>query len=203
MCDSNPNRRTPVEVPLPKGSRSGAFLAVIVIILVCFGFEFVAMLVVKAPEFFGNYAWLLVAFLVNLFLFMPLYGIIGPIVETRRLKRVCTVRVKGKLVGYAEKYVDNYDRETRSGDSYYEYAPKYEIYINDRYEIRTINDFTRGKGDPRMLELLANPDGYEIIPADGKMSYSGRASIKSGIILLVIYVVIAVAGLIFFSPSLF
>ena len=65
------------------------------------------------------------------------------------------------------------------------------------FEIRTLNDFTRSKKAPRTLALLANPNGYEIMPATGKMSYSGRQSVKTGIIMLIIYAAVG-AGICFF-----
>jgi len=46
------------------------------------------------------------------------------------------------------------------------YAPKYEIFINNRYEIRTLDDFRANKDFAEEIDLLANPDGYEIITAE-------------------------------------
>ncbi len=197
MQNYNNNPHNAIEVPLPK--RRISYVGIFIFILILIGLVFAAMESVKNPEFYEKYGNAVKLSFVFLLLYGPVAGIISPFVETSRLKRVCTVRTGGTLVGYASQYVNNYDDETHTGESYYKYAPKYEIYINGHFEIRTLNDFTRSRSSPGTIALLANPDGYEIIPINGKMSYSNRQSVKAGIALLVIYGIIIAGLAIFFS----
>ena len=88
--------------------------------------------------------------------------IVGGVMEDRRLKRVCTVPVTGHLVGYDTKIVRVHRRY--GPDTYYNtYAPKYEIFINNRYDIRTLDNYKKSSNFLQQRNLLANPDGYEII----------------------------------------
>lgn len=87
--------------------------------------------------------------------------IFGSKLERHRSMRVCKTQVKGRLVGFEQQR-----RSGKKGHRYYVYAPKYEMFVNNRYEIRTINMFDRIQrewGDE--INLLVNPDGYEAIPA--------------------------------------
>lgn len=83
-------------------------------------------------------------------------------IEDKRLKSVCTAEVTGHLVGYDSKIV-RVHRKHGPNISYTVYAPKYEIFINNRYEIRTLDDYKKNQNFRQQVELLANPDGYEII----------------------------------------
>ena len=198
--NNNPNNpHNAIEVPIPR--RRTPFWRMLAFIIVLFGLILAAMAAVKSPYVFEKYGNNIKLAFIALFLFEPVIGIIYPFVETARLKRVCTERAGGTLVGYASEYVRDYNDETQSDRSYYKYAPKYEIYINGHFEIRTLNDFTRSKSSPRTIALLANPNGYEIIPTAGKMSYSNKQSVKSGITLLIIFALI-LAALAFFLPGL-
>ncbi len=187
-----------IEVPIQSRTSGGRILLnIIVFLLIIAGGILVALKAVKDREFFETYRIQIISGFAVLVLWLPLTGIVSPFFENSRLKRICTVRTTGTLVGYAEKYIRDYDQENSRSESYYEYAPKYEIYINGHYEIRTMNDFTRNKGCPKTRELLVNPDGYEIMSADGRMSRSQKASIKAGIGLLLIIAIIAVAVILF------
>ena len=198
--NNNPsNPHNAIEVPIPR--RRTPFWRILAFMLVLIGLVLAAIEAVKNPDFFEQYGNNIKLAFVCLLLYGPVTGIIYPFIETARLKRVCTERAGGTLVDYASEYVRDYDDETKSDRSYYKYAPKYEIYINGHFEIRTLNDFTRSKSSPRTIALLANPNGYEIIPATGKMSYSNKQSVKAGITLLIIFALI-LAALAFFLPGL-
>ena len=188
------NPHNAIEVTLPKERISAFFILLLVCVLI--GIVLLMLAGVKKPEILPEYGPPVFIGIAVLMLYGPVMGIIHPFIETSRLRRVCTERVAGTLVGHASQYIRDYDDENHRDNSYYKYAPKYEIYINGHFEIRTLNDFTRSKSDPRTLALLANPNGYEIMPATRKMSYSGRQSIKAGIIMLIIYAVVG-AGICF------
>ena len=187
------NPHNAVEVPIPNEKTS--FGGILVFIFVLFGLILAAIAVVKNPYFAEKYGKFVGFAFIALFFFEPVIGIISPFIEMAKLKRVCTEKVTGTLVSYAAIYI----RGTQNRDGYDKYAPKYEIYINGRLEIRTLNDFTTSKNSPKTMELLANPKGYEIIPANGKMSYSGKESVKAGITLCIIIGLIF-AAIAFFSP---
>lgn len=199
--DNLRNINNAVEVPIPRASRFGAFVGTLFFALLLCGLVFGAFMSVKNPDSFQDYRPYITYGFCSIFVLMPVYSIVGPLMEQSRLKRVCKVRVTGTLVGYASEYVNNYDPETQRGESYYRYAPKYRIYINGRYEIRTVNDFRTSRQSPVTLELLANPNGYEIISTDGKMSHLNRKSIKSGIILLLIVLIIEAAVIFCFEQQ--
>ena len=114
-------------------------------------------------------------------LMFSIMTIVSPFVDRHFLKKVCTVRTEGILEGYEIR-----TRSSRMGN-YNVYAPKYKIFINGHYEIRTLDDFTRSWDFSAKMDLLVNPDGYEIMPADGRISRSGRTNI----ILVVIFLVVA------------
>ena len=186
----NPNNpHNAVEIPLPK-ERTSVF-GILLLVCVLIGIVIFMMAAVKNQDILQKYGQNVLIGIAALMLYGPVMAIIHPFVETNRLRRVCTQHVGGTLVGHASKYVRDYDSENNRDNSYYKYAPKYEIYINGRFEIRTLNDFTRSRKDPRTLALLANPNGYEIMPATRKMSYSARQSVKAGIIMLIIYAIVA------------
>lgn len=187
------NPHNAVEVPIPKEKTS--FGGILLFMFILLGLILAAVVVVKIPSFGEKYGKLLVFAFIALFFAEPVIGIIYPFIETAKLKRVCTEKVTGTLVSYAARYI----RGTEHRDGYDEYAPKYEIYINGRLEIRTLNDFRTSKRSPKTMELLANPKGYEIIPANGKMSHSNKESVKAGITLCIIIGLI-LAAIAFFSP---
>ena len=106
--------------------------------------------------------------IIMMFILMPAGGAAGePMSEMfkrRYLEKVCTESVTGDLVGYAI-WRKKVKKRRGSGYSMF-YAPKYEIFINGRYEIRTIHAFSREQKSPVRVKLLANADGYEIMFAD-------------------------------------
>jgi len=104
-------------------------------------------------------------------LMFSIVAIVSPFIDRHFLKKVCTVRTEGILEGYETRI-----RSSRSG-TYNIYAPKYKMFINGHYEIRTLDDFTRNLDFCVKMDLLVNPDGYEIMPADGRISHSGRTNI--------------------------
>ena len=85
-------------------------------------------------------------------------AVVSEIMEDARKRRVCTAAVTGQLAGY-----DSQRRHSKH-HHYTVYAPKYKIFINNRYEIRTLDRYTRNQNFASQMFLLANPDGYEIIP---------------------------------------
>ena len=119
------------------------------------------------------------------FLLVAIAVISAPFIDRYMLKKVCTVATTGSLVEYASR-----ERYGKFG-SYTVYAPKYKIFINGHYEIRTLDDFSQTSDFAASMELLANPNGYEIMPADGKLSHSGKTSIivMICIIILVLFII--------------
>ena len=152
-----------VEVPLSKKLKKSEMVGFLCFVIP-FVLALVAMLLADVTgtrhSFLGN---ILVPILFGCSFIGMIAGIIvSIIVEEVRLKKVCTVAVTGRLVGY-ETQMRYIHHKHRRSTSYPVYAPKYEIFINNRYEIRTLNNFTKNQNFSQQLNLLANPDGYEII----------------------------------------
>ena len=121
---------------------------------------------------------------------MALSMVLAPRTDRKQNLKVCKTRVRGRLVGYEKK------RRSNEGQNYDVYAPKYEIFINGHYEIRTLDDFSRSLDFTGEIELLANPDGYEIMPADGKISRSGKRNIILVLVILVVIMIVAMPFLV-------
>lgn len=108
-----------------------------------------------------------VVFLMGLCFALSVFGlltgaVVSALMEDARKRRVCTVAVTGQLAGYDSKRT-SYRRNNGTRVHYTVYAPKYKIFINNRYEIRTLDHYTRNQNFAQQMYLLANPDGYEII----------------------------------------
>ena len=164
----------PVEIPLPKKIKLSD-----IILIAAFAVIFFMGIFVRLDESFPS------VFELIAFLLVAIAVISAPFIDRYMLKKVCTVATTGSLVEYASR-----ERYGKFG-SYTVYAPKYKIFINNRYEIRTLDDFTRSSNRPASINLLANPNGYEIMPADGKLSHSGKTSIivMICIIILVLFII--------------
>ena len=164
----------PVEIPLPKKIKLSDIILIAAFAVIFFTGIFVR-LDESFPSVFELVAFLLVAAAV----------ISAPFIDRYMLKKVCTVPTTGSLVEYA-----SHERYGKFG-SYTVYAPKYKIFINGHYEIRTLDDFSQTSDFSASMELLANPNGYEIMPADGKLSHSGKTSIivMTLIIILVLFII--------------
>ena len=131
-------------------------------ILWFFGIPFVLGLVFAAIWKIFNVTGVVV-FLMGLCFALSVFGlltgaVVSALMEDARKRRVCTVAVTGQLAGY-----DSQRRHSKR-HHYTVYAPKYKIFINNRYEIRTLDRYTRNQNFASQMFLLANPDGYEIIP---------------------------------------
>lgn len=172
------------EVPLPKKPK----LSVIIMIIVGVLFFLFMLCFVALGGNRSGYSGLMVQFAAIL-VFSAL-TIAAPFIDRYCLKKVCTVRTKGIYVGF-----DTRQRASRYGN-YNVYAPKYEIFINGHYEIRTLDDFSRSLDFTGEIELLANPDGYEIMPADGKISRSGKRNIILVLVILVVIMIVAMPFLV-------
>ena len=164
----------PVEIPLPKKIKLSDIILIAAFAVIFFTGIFVR-LDESFPSVFELVAFLLVAAAV----------ISAPFIDRYMLKKVCTVPTTGSLVEYA-----SHERYGKFG-SYTVYAPKYKIFINGHYEIRTLDDFSQTSDFSASMELLANPNGYEIMPADGNLSHSGKTSIivMTLIIILVLFII--------------
>lgn len=159
----------PVEVPLPNKIKLSDLIILLSLIVVC-----VMGLISNLSESFP----FMDLFLPFICMFVAI--ILSPFIDRHMLGKVCTVHATGKLVGYATR-----QRYSRWGN-YDVYAPKYEIFVNGRYEIRTLDDFSQTYNFPTTMELLVNPDGYEIMPADKSIRRSGKKAIISSVILLIL-----------------
>ena len=166
----------PIEIPIPQGLDRRS-----IIILISFLAPFALTTLSGILAYLFPFLAHIVSFLFPLAFISPFVGIIaGSVMEAKRLKSVCTVPVTGHLVGYAKQ------RRSHKHHHYTVYAPKYEIFINNRREIRTINDFTRGQYGAATANLLANPGGYEIIYAERNFGQSRSGEIIGTIILVII-----------------
>lgn len=135
-------------------------------ILWFFGIPFVLGLVFAAIWKIFNVTGVVV-FLMGLCFALSVFGlltgaVVSALMEDARKRRVCTVAVTGQLAGYDSKRT-SYRRNNGTRVHYTVYAPKYKIFINNRYEIRTLDHYTRNQNFAQQMYLLANPDGYEII----------------------------------------
>ena len=164
----------PVEIPLPKKIKLSD-----IILIAAFAVIFFMGIFVRLDESFPS------VFELIAFLLVAIAVISEPFIDRYMLKKVCTVATTGSLVEYASR-----ERYGKFG-SYTVYAPKYKIFINGHYEIRTLDDFSQTSDFAASMELLANPNGYEIMPADGKLSHSGKTSIivMICIIILVLFII--------------
>ena len=111
----------------------------------------------------------------------------GSQIDRRHNLKVCKTQVRGRLVGYDKR------RRSHKHHHYTVYAPKYEIFVNNHYEIRTVDDFEKGKTWGEEINLLVNPEGYEAVPAT-KDDYPKRSAGEwIGALILAIFI-IAVFG---------
>ena len=136
-----------------------------VIALTSFMITFVLMILlgILSSIFHWSGDGLMIVMLVSFFIGffgMAFSTVFGSNIDRHQNLKVCKTLVKGRLVGYEER------RRSHKGHRYYVYAPKYEIFVNNRYEIRTVSIFERGHRNwGNEINLLVNPDGYEAIPA--------------------------------------
>ena len=168
-----------IEVPLPQRPKLSAVITVGAVLLF-FGLMLGLM---ALGGHFNGYSLVLVQ--LGGVVILAALSIAAPFIDRHFLKKVCTVRTQGTYVGY-----DYRVRSSKYG-TYNIYAPKYEMFINGHYEIRTLDDFSRDLDFSVKMELLANPDGYEIMPADCSISRSGKRTIIK--ILIVMAVILFVA----------
>ncbi len=161
MPESYSGGHRAVEVPIPKKMKKSEIVTLTFILI-----PFLSMfLILGISGLFGyNESFNIV---MPICMLLSIVGaissiIVGVVMEDRRLKRVCTVPVTGHLVGYDTKIV-HVHRKHGPNTYYHTYAPKYEIFINNRYEIRTLNDYKKSSNFLQQRNLLANLDGYEII----------------------------------------
>ena len=172
------NNEPPVEVPIPRRLKLSS-----VIVLISFFAPFLLMTFAGSLAAVFPFLGDIILILFSGIFIIPLIGmIVGFRMERKHLQTVCTVPVTGHLVGYAKQ------RRSHKHHHYTVYAPKYEIFINNRREIRTIDDFTRGQHGTATANLLANPNGYEIIPAERNFGQSRTGEIIGTIILVIIIV---------------
>ncbi len=166
-----------VEVPLPKKIKASDIILTltgVIVILLLLVLSFMPMdysvRIVVMPGLLGV-AWAV----------MLILTIVSPFIKRGRLQKVCLTPVTGELVGYDSRLMSRRHRH-RYSQRHKVYAPKYQIFINGRYEIRTLDDFTMSSKRPQEMELLANPKGYEIMPADRRISREGRNAIITSIL---------------------
>ena len=148
-----------IEVPLSKKFKKSD-----AVMLLAFGIPFALTLISLLLSSGSGMKSGFMSIVIPILMFCSFAGLVGgiiasAIIEDKRLKSVCTVPVTGHLAGYV-----SHIRHTKHSH-YRVYAPKYEIFINNRYEIRTLDNFTRNQNFAQQLNLLANPNGYEIIRA--------------------------------------
>ena len=150
-----------VEIPFPKEAKLSDIITVMSVLVM---FVLLIALCILAAVFdWRNEGMVTVGvliFLAGIFT-MALSMFLALRIDRKQNLKVCKTRVRGRLVGYekGKGYVKNHSSVTV-------YAPKYEIFINNRYEIRTLDDFRRDKDFAEEMDLLANPNGYEIIKAE-------------------------------------
>ncbi len=184
MLNGNFGGHNAVEIPLRDRTKLS-----MIIVLISFILRFVVTMVIgflgTALNWDGN---VLMVVMVTVFFIGFIGGGVGMVgssaIDRKQLRKVCTTPVQGTLVGY-DKH-----RRVHKRHHYNVYAPKYEIFINNRYEIRTIDDFRKSKGWDDRINLLANAGGYEIIPAtraDLPKFHIGISEIISAIIIIAIF----------------
>lgn len=172
------NNEPPVEVPIPRRLKLSSVIVLISFFAPFLLMTFAGSLAAVFP-FLGDIILILFS---GRFIILLIGMIVGFRMERKHLQTVCTFPVTGHLVGYAKQ------RRSHKHHHYTVYAPKYEIFINNRREIRTIDDFTRGQHGTATANLLANPNGYEIIPAERNFGQSRTGEIIGTIILVIIIV---------------
>lgn len=182
------NTSQPVEVHLPHDIK----LSKIITIFAFVGAFLIILISVCVPSFEN------ILLIITGISFLPGIAsiLVSPFIDRHQLKKVCSVPVTGQLVGYEQRRRSTHTKHHHH--HYYVYAPKYQIFINNRYEIRTLDDFTRSSNRPASINLLANPNGYEIMPADGSLSQSGKGPITVVVIMLVIIAFFFVLAILFF-----
>ena len=184
MLNGNFGGHNAVEIPLRDRTKLS-----MIIVLISFILIFVVTMVIgflgTALNWDGN---VLMVVMVTVFFIGFIGGGVGMVgssaIDRKQLRKVCTTPVQGTLVGY-DKH-----RRVHKRHHYNVYAPKYEIFINNRYEIRTIDDFRKSKGWDDRINLLANAGGFEIIPAtraDLPKFHIGISEIISAIIIIAIF----------------
>ena len=181
------NTSQPVEVHLPHDIK----LSKIITIFAFVGAFLIILISVCVPSF-ENILLIIIGIS-----FLPGIAsiLVSPFIDRHQLKKVCSVPVKGQLVEYEQRSRSTHTKHHHH--HYYVYAPKYQIFINNRYEIRTLDDFTRTSNNrPESINLLANPNGYQIMPADGSISQSGKNTIRSFISAVIFFILLFIFGMI-------
>ena len=182
-------RHDAIEIPLKYKMKLST-----IIILVSFAVVFIFMIGMALLNSVFNINADVMMIIVTVVFFMGFIGmavgmVAGSAIDRKQFQKVCTVSVQGSLVGYEKR------RRSHKGHHYSVYAPKYEIFINNRYEVRTVDDFRRGKDWGNRINLLANPDGYEIIPATRADFPRNQISIAEIIALIIIILIITINNL--------
>ena len=108
----------------------------------------------------------------------------GSQIDRRQNLKKCKTQVRGRLVGYDKR------RRSHKHHHYTVYAPKYEIFVNNHYEIRTVDNFEKGKTWGEEINLLVNPDGYEAIRATKDDFPKRSAGEWIGALILAIFIII-------------
>lgn len=113
---------------------------------------------------------------------IPVLIVLDAAVKAAKLKRVCTCPTVGKFVDYQV-------RRTRNKRGYTDtYAPKYRVFVNGRYEIRTVDSF--GAKDRKLTTdtpMLVNPNGCEMIPENYSFWHNEASSlVAAGMFILFI-----------------
>ena len=148
-----------VEVPLPKGKSVSRGLAWISLIIPSITFLTMLFIIYAVKSQDLSQLMLLIFPSVCAIIFLFAWGMTLLPKRREKLEQICTARVKGSLYGY--EYRHRHERV---------FAPKYKIFLNGRYEIRTVDDFSFSEKRPLETDFLANPNGYEMIFADNSYS---------------------------------
>ena len=150
-----------VEIPFPKQATLSNIITIMSILMTFV--PVIALCILAAVFDWKNESMVMVTVLIFLAgIFTAVLSMVfGSRIDRKQNLKVCKTRVRGRLVGYEKG-----KRYTKNHSSVTVYAPKYEIFINNRYEIRTLDDFRRDKDFAEEMDLLANPNGYEIIKAE-------------------------------------
>lgn len=148
-----------VEVPLPRGKSVSRGLAWISLIMPSVTFLTMLFIIYAVKSQDLSQLMLLIFPSVCAIIFLFAWGMTLLPKRRKKLEKICTARVKGCLEGY--EYRHKHERV---------FAPKYKIFLNGRYEIRTVDDFSFSEKRPLETDFLANPNGYEMIFADNSYS---------------------------------
>jgi len=161
-----------VEVPLPKGKSVSRGLAWISLIMPSVTFLTMLFIInaVKSQDL--SQLMLLIFPSVCAIIFLFAWGMTLLPKKREKLEEICTARVKGCLEGY--EYRHKNERV---------FAPKYKIFLNGRYEIRTVDDFSFSERRPLETDFLVNPNGYEMIFADNSYSQISAVCIIGGMVI--------------------